>query len=539
MRSRTAQPAAFADHALLVLGVAAGCLLLLASGCASPVGPNTAGAQYRRPGLDSKSTAALDEFRKSVGPFLRKGNIPGCAFALVDEQGLLWAEGFGHAGGPERIRVTPDTVFRVLSISKMVTALAVLHAEQDGLLRLDEPITTYLPDLRLRSHYEAHPERRITLRHLLSHTSGLQAEPALGNSLEPLGTFEAHVQSIDGSRLRYPVGAASYYSNGGFDLAAHILEVVSDTPFPDYVRQHLLSPLGMTNSSLTPLREPTPVPRAVGHTLGVIATLHPGPMTGAAGLESSAVDLAQCVRLHLRQGQAGGTVLLPPASVEAVATPHAVKMPPDEVATWYGLGAQVRLPALGAEGRPRWLVRHGGGGAGFSSIIYWYPEYGIGGVALANRHPAPDLEAFALRLPQRLITEQIVQARHSRRWPEDRHLPGAFDGSAGYHVPSPFRSEWQARCRTYRLRMTGYDFRWYARWVLGMGIGAFTPAIKVQRCDGHLCLTESKFFDRAYPRCVRAALQEVEPGVFYTARGDCLDFTGPVPTYNNYRLQAP
>lgn len=538
MRSRTGQPAAFGNRALRASVVAAGCLLLLASGCASRVAQNACGAPYRRTGLDSKSTAALEEFRKSVGPFLRKGNIPGCAFALVDESGLLWAEGFGHVGHPKRTRVTPDTLFRVLSVSKVVTAMAVLHAEQDGLLRLDEPITTYLPDLRLRSHYEVHPERRITLRRLLSHTSGLQAEPALGNSLEPLGSFEAHVQSILGSRLRFPVGAASYYSNGGIDLAAYILQVVSGTPFPEYVRQHLLSPLDMTNSSLTPLREPTSTDRAVGHTLGVIATLHPGPMTGAAGLESSAADLAKCVHLQLNRGTAGETVLLSPASVDAMGTPHAVKVPPDEVATWYGLGAQLRLPALGAEARPGRLVRHGGGGAGFSSILYWYPEYGIGGVALANRHPAPELEAFALRLPQRFIAEQIAQARNSYRWPEDRRLPGALEESAGYHLPSPFRSEWEAHCGTYRLRMTGYDFKWYARWVMGMGIGSVTPAIKVQRREGYLCLTESKFFDRVYYRCVRARLQEVEPGVFYTARGDCLDFTGSVPTYNNYRLQA-
>lgn len=347
--------------------VVAGCFLL-AAGCASPTRQRAADTQYRRTGLDFKSTAALEGFRKSVAPFLRKGNIPGGAFALVDENGLLWAEGFGHVGAPERSRVTPDTVFRVLSIAKVVTAMAVLHAEQDGLLRLDEPITTYLPDLRLRSHYEAQPERRITLRHLLSHTSGLQAEPALGNSLEPLGSFEAHVQSILGSRLRSPVGTASYYSNGGIDLAAHILQVVSGMPFPEYVRQHLLLPLGMTNSSLTPVRDPNPARRALGHTLGVIATLHPGPMTGAAGLESSAADLAKCVHLHLSQRTAGETVLLSPASVEAIGTPHAVKVPPDEVATWFGLGAQLRLPALGAEGRSGRLARHGGG-AGFSSII--------------------------------------------------------------------------------------------------------------------------------------------------------------------------
>lgn len=67
-------------------------------------------------------------------------------FDLVDDRGLLWAEGFGHAGGDARTAATPETVFKVLSITKVFTAMAVLRAEQEGLVRLDEPITTCLPD---------------------------------------------------------------------------------------------------------------------------------------------------------------------------------------------------------------------------------------------------------------------------------------------------------------------------------------------------------------------------------------------------------
>ena len=163
----------------------------------------------------------------------------------------------------------------------------------------------------------------------------------------------------------FPVGTASYYSNGGIDLAAYILQIVSGTPFPDYVRQHLLSPLGMTNSSLTPLRDPTPARRAVGHTLGVIATLHPGPMTGAAGLETSAADLARCIHLHLRQGTAGETVLLSPASVEAMGTPHAVKVPPDEVATCTGWGLSCACPPSARRRVPSGLYATGAAAPAF------------------------------------------------------------------------------------------------------------------------------------------------------------------------------
>ena len=99
-RTRTGQPPGFVPRTRMASWVAAGCFLL-AAGCASPARQHAVGTQYRRTGLDSKTTAALDEFRESVAAFRRKGNIPGCAFALVDDKGLVWAEGFGHARRPE------------------------------------------------------------------------------------------------------------------------------------------------------------------------------------------------------------------------------------------------------------------------------------------------------------------------------------------------------------------------------------------------------------------------------------------------------
>ena len=156
---------------------------------------------------------------------MAKENIPGLAVAVVDgkRDRVIWQQGFGvtdERGTP----VTVDTIFSVQSMSKVFTATAAMQAVQAGLVDLDEPITTYLPGFTVHSAFEPHPEKRITLRMLLSHTAGFTHEAPLGNNYEPdPGDFDAHVRNISDTWLRFPVGTGYAYSNLGIDLAGYLL----------------------------------------------------------------------------------------------------------------------------------------------------------------------------------------------------------------------------------------------------------------------------------------------------------------------------
>lgn len=145
---------------------------------------------HKREGLEPEIEAVIEEFRTSIPAIMRKGKTQSAAIALVDEQGLVWTEGFGYTNRKRKTPVTPDTLFAICSMSKTFTATAVLLAVQDDLLELDEPITTYLPDFKVNNRYEENPEQKITLRHLLSHTGGLPQEAVIGNNFEPTGSFE-------------------------------------------------------------------------------------------------------------------------------------------------------------------------------------------------------------------------------------------------------------------------------------------------------------------------------------------------------------
>ncbi len=161
--------------------------------------------------------------------------------------------------GTARYRSRPSTLFSIQSMSKSFTATAAMFAAQDGLVDLDAPITTYLPDFHVHSIFEEHPEQKMTLRILLSHTAGFPHDPAYGGNTDgkygaPAYSFEKHIASISDTWLMFPVGTRYSYSNIGIDLAGYILQVRSGMPFIQYVQEKVLDPLGMKDSTLDYLK---------------------------------------------------------------------------------------------------------------------------------------------------------------------------------------------------------------------------------------------------------------------------------------------
>src|SRR5690349_185746 len=149
----------------------------------------------------------IDGKRKSIQDAMGKDGVPGGAVALVHQGRTVWTEGFGVTDRASARPVDARTIFSVQSTSKHFTATAIMLAVQKGLLDLDEPITTYVPDFTVRSRFERDPQKKMTLRLLLSHRAGFTHEAPLGNNYDGAAPgFDAHVRSIRDTWLRYPVG---------------------------------------------------------------------------------------------------------------------------------------------------------------------------------------------------------------------------------------------------------------------------------------------------------------------------------------------
>jgi len=186
--------------------------------------------------------------------------IPGLAIGIVHDQDVLWSKGFGFADVERKTPVTSATLFRIASISKTFTATAIMQLRDAGKLKLDEPVVTYLPWLTFKNTHPDGPA--ITVRHLLTHTSGLPRELAepLWNDPKPLRREDA-LRLLGEAESTFAAETQFKYSNLGFALLGEVVEAVSGEPYAAYVDAHILKPLGMTATLVTP-RAGTPGPSA-------------------------------------------------------------------------------------------------------------------------------------------------------------------------------------------------------------------------------------------------------------------------------------
>jgi CubicO group peptidase (beta-lactamase class C family) len=481
-----------------------------------------------RPALaaDDPVATVIARYRERIPELMAEQEVPGLAVALVDADQAIWVEGFGHLDGADSAPVTHDTIFSVQSMSKLFTATAVMQAVAAGRLDLDEPITTYLPDFTIHSAFEEHPEEKITLRTLLSHTAGFTHEAPIGNNneLDP-GDFDAHVRSISDTWLRFPVGTGYAYSNLGIDLAGYILERVEGRPFADLMRDSLLAPLGMERSTFDREVIRSIEDRAVGH-----VDLYPEPpldvpMTAAGGLYSSVADLARFLRFQLNDGAIDGLAVLDP---ERMAEMRSVQGPRVGEPAGWGLGV-VRHRWNRFAQRPD-LFDHGGGGFGFLSDLWWSPQVGIGVAVLTNSQDHQLQGDLALSILGDVAAEPGAYRDRLLALPS---RPAVTDPNTSFEPPRGMAGLVAAAA----MAPSGDEAE---RWAACAGSYA-APAWGVIDPTGQA----GRFLvDAGVPyvetsetgSLVRHRLVEVEQNLFLADNGETLDLRGPVPSWRGLRL---
>ncbi|HTY08657.1 MAG TPA: serine hydrolase domain-containing protein [Candidatus Edwardsbacteria bacterium] len=465
----------------------------------------------------------IDEYRTWVRQFMEAQKVPGAAVALVGRNGILWSEGFGQRSRRDHRPVDSATLFSIQSVSKTITATAVLLAAQDGLVDLDAPITRYLPDFTVNSAFERQPERKITLRLLLGHAAGLTHEPAVGNNFDcPFPSYQAHDQSIRDTWLKSPVGSRYSYSNCGFDLAAQALEKASGMPFAQYVRTRLFAPLGMASSTLDPAAAMRNKDRAEGSMFGLDRLPFAMPFPGAGSAYVSAGDLARFVRFHLDMGAVDGRQVLKQKYLIDMYRPF---ITPD-----YALGVAI------AGSRGRFALNHNGGGFGWGATVTWLPQYGIGCLILTNAQYAPGLYELGQRILDDCVATGFAQqdtlfrfdpvSSFAARAPRTEDVPKQCPGD------SIFKPSWKRYAGTYRLAFgPGYEFTWYAR--IARWLGYRVQKVRVTAQGDGLFMT----YDNGSTSEAPQRLTEYLPGLFFAPDGEALDFRGDFPAYRNIKLE--
>ena len=280
------------------------------------------------------------------------------------------------------VQVTPDSVFQIGSITKVWTATLVMQLVDDGLLDLDAPLTTYLPDFRLADQAAA---SAITTRHLLSHTGGFEGEVFLDTGVGD-DCVEKYVAALADVPQTFPPGAMFSYNNAAFSVLGRLVEVLRGAPYDDCLRQHLIAPLGLTDTAAG-VYDAILHRAAVGHLEPAPgADLVPAPLwslprsliPSGATLAMSARDLVSFARMHVGGGSLGGTAVLSAASVRAMQEWQIDVPYLGDPSMFWGLGWQ----------QWRWsdqpVFGHNGGTIGQRSFLLVAPERQVVLVLLAN-----------------------------------------------------------------------------------------------------------------------------------------------------------
>lgn len=258
---------------------------------------------------------------------MKTAHVPGVSIAVCGAEGIVYAHGFGTTSLEEGgSAVTPQTLFRIGSTTKVFTGTAILRMVEVGLLDLDCPIKTYLPSwFTLGDEVSA---RLVTLRMLLSHTSGLPADTLPFGSRNPDGLEKFVRQIIPGYLLMAEPGSTWSYSNPGMNLAGYVAEVVYGKPFTELVQELVFTPLQMTRTTFDPLIAMT-YPLALPHEKlpdGEMRVLHrfmESTSEYPSGFcISTALDLTRIIQLHVNNGRFQEQALLSPSSVQAMHTRH-------------------------------------------------------------------------------------------------------------------------------------------------------------------------------------------------------------------------
>jgi len=348
-------------------------LLLLALGCSAAAPPEAAAPRTGAPpaaNVDPKHAELARQLEATALAALadRDAPVPGFAVRVVSHGDVLLSHGYGLADLPRQKEVREDSIFRVGSLTKQFTAAAVLQLEEQGKLKLDDPLTLYLKDY-------PPPAKPVTLRHLLTHTSGipgyteLQWFPSHMNQATP---HEELVATFAKEPLQFDPGSRFSYSNSGYFLLGLVIERVSGQSYAEYLREHVL-PGALHDTRYCPDAQDYERAALGYHSVaGKLEPAAPLSMTlpySAGGLCSTVGDLVSWSRA-LASGKVVSAATFERMAAETSLSSGA-KSP-------YGFG----LFRDDLVGHAR--ISHGGGINGFSSHLAYYPADDLFVAVLVN-----------------------------------------------------------------------------------------------------------------------------------------------------------
>jgi CubicO group peptidase (beta-lactamase class C family) len=376
--------------------------------------------------------AALPVVDKIFREYADKNYLPGLIYGLVVDGKLIHTTSIGYTNPDKKIAVTPQSHFRIASMTKSFTAMAILKLRDEGKLKLDDLIETYIAEMK-GQRYITDDASPVTIRHLLTHAAGFPEDNPWGDRQLAV-TDEAMLKMIKkGISFSNVPGAAYEYSNMGFAMLGYIIKKVSGLPYQKYITNHVLMPLGMAHTYWdykdVPANQLAHGYRRLNDQWVEQPLLKDGAYGAMGGLITSIDDFAKYVALHLSAWPPVNDKETGPvkrSSIREMQYPWNISL----LISNYKYASGRSCPIVSAYGYGlRWtrdcdnriVVGHSGGLPGFGSDWKIFRDYGIGiisfsnltyaRVALLNTQALDTLIPLAKLQPRKLPVSAILNQR--------------------------------------------------------------------------------------------------------------------------------
>ncbi len=344
---------------------------------------------------DLSSVEATDvsvDLEKIVTEAREEFGTPGISVAVVENDEIVWAEGYGLADVENEVPAKADTIYRIASISKPMAATALMQLVEQGRVDIDEPVQKYVP-------YFPEKPLTITLRHILTHTSGIRHyNPGEFNMKEHFDTLPDAIRIFKDDPLLFTPGTLFHYSSYAFNLIAGAIENASGLTFEAYMKEKIWEPAGMSDTRLEHQGPIVPHRARQYVKAGSNGRVRNAPYAdlsvkwSGGGIISTVEDLAR-FHIALNTGK-----LLETATQAEMFKPYTLA---DGNVSNYGLGWRINKDDQG-----RTWIEHGGGATGGSSYLLRYPEGKLAVAIICNVEDAGDRQGLALRIAEAVMAAE-------------------------------------------------------------------------------------------------------------------------------------
>lgn len=338
--------------------------------------------------LETGAQARFADIERLAAEGHRASGAPGMSIAVVLDNRLAWSGAFGMADVENDVPARANTVYRIASISKPIAATAVMQLVEQGRVSLEDPIQKYV------AAFPRKGEQAVTIRHLLTHTSGIRHyRDGEMESREPYQSLAEAIRIFRDDPLAFPPGSKYLYSTYGYNLLAGVVETGAGLAFEAYLRDRVWMPAGMGSTYFDHVS--AIVPRRARQYVRNGAAIRNAPFAdlsvkwAGGGMLSTAEDLAR-FHIALEEGR-----LLKPQTLSQMYLPARLT---DGSVTGYGLGWTVS-----PDDRGRAWVAHSGGATGGTTYLLRDPSRKLAVAILCNVEGAPGLRQLAIRLAETAV----------------------------------------------------------------------------------------------------------------------------------------